>query len=103
MDRIGKHTQGEWSYSNAISNECYYIQTTDKTHRNSFIGEIGGGLQLSSEIKANAKLIANAPNMLNTLQYIVDYYENPQESRSMIQHLETMVEKAKEAIKKATE
>lgn len=52
----------------AISKNCWYIETVDQSHDNSFIGEIGGGLQSPSEVKANAKLVAAAPELLEACQ-----------------------------------
>lgn len=64
-----RFTKGDWKYRPAAAGtNCWYIETVDQSHSNTFIGEIGGGLQSSLEIKANAKLIAAAPELLEACQ-----------------------------------
>jgi len=92
-----KFTKGEWEYTpDCISNVTgFYIQTVDKSHRNSFIGNVGGGLQLKQEIEANAKLIVAAPEMFKVL---VDISETSSESIP-----DFIIDMVNKAIKKATE
>ena len=61
-----KHTPGPWKYRPAIMSG-FYVETVDQSHDNSFIGEVGGGLQSKQEIIANAKLVAAAPDLLEAL------------------------------------
>lgn len=72
-----KHTPGPWTYTpQPVESNGFYIQTFDMSHRNTFIGEAGGGLQTPQEIKANAKLIAAAPDLLEALEALMEEYEN---------------------------
>ncbi len=66
-----KFTKGEWSYRPTVTKDGYYIETVDQSHQNTFIGEIGGGLQSKTEIKANAKLVAAAPEMHRDLNSLI--------------------------------
>jgi hypothetical protein len=65
-----------WKYRPAMSKNCWYIETVDQSHDNSFIGEIGGGLQSPTEIKANAKLVAAAPELLEACQRALQTLED---------------------------
>lgn len=59
------HTKGPWKFDKiAYSRDLnFHIQTVDMKHKNTFIGEVGGGLQSNHEIEANARLISAAPTM----------------------------------------
>jgi hypothetical protein len=73
------HTKGPWEYSKATpygDGACFHIQTVDKNHKNSYIGEVGGGLQSNEEIEANAKLIADAPATKDICQDLSDRLNN---------------------------
>lgn len=70
-----KFTQGEWSYRLTATNNGYYIETVDQSHQNTFIGEVGGGLQSKSEIEANAKLVAAAPELLEACERALQVLE----------------------------
>lgn len=98
-----KFTQGEWSYRPTITNDGYYIETVDQSHQNTFIGEIGGGLQSKSEIEANAKLVASAPEMYRDLNSLIlsitshpDYIEGSENDE-----WHTLVSLAQSTLKKA--
>lgn len=69
---MGKYTNGPWRYRSAARSGAkglyYYIETVDKSHSNTFIGDVGGGLQSKEEIKANAALISAAPDLLEALK-----------------------------------
>jgi hypothetical protein len=56
----------------------------------------------SIEASANAKLIAAAPEMLQALQSIIEYWDNPQKG-SLNDHIEHSLKIAELVIKKATE
>lgn len=58
-----KHTPAPWSANEAT---ITYTQF-NITAKDSFIGEVGGGLQSDDEIEANARLIAEAPTLKDTL------------------------------------
>ncbi len=59
-----KHTPGPWLLrAQAVARHGFYIETSNRSEKDSFIAEVGGGLQSAEEIKANAKLIAEAPEM----------------------------------------
>ena len=88
-----KHTSGPWLYRPTVNDNGFYIETVDKSHQKTFIGDIGGGLQSRSEIKSNAKLIAAAPELLETLIEVLRISD-----RNHIAWIN-----AKRAIKKATE
>lgn len=62
-----KHTPGPWSANEAT---ITYTQF-NITAKDSFIGEVGGGLQSDDEIEANARLIAEAPTMYEALKMVV--------------------------------
>lgn len=70
MNNETQHTPGPWRFSKVGYGEglCYHIQTVDMSHRNTFIGEAGGGLQSDDEITANAALIASAPSLFKENQ-----------------------------------
>lgn len=68
-----KHTPGPWKYSNAISKNCFYIETIDQSHKITLIGVIGGGIRLKYEIEANAKLIAAATELLEASIKLVEW------------------------------
>ncbi len=65
-----KFTKGNWYISKTVpygDGDCYHIQSdinTDET----FIGEVGGGLQDNAQVEANAKLIAAAPDLFKALE-----------------------------------
>jgi hypothetical protein len=73
-----KGTEGKWiARPQVISSHGFYIEKVDKSFNNSFIGEVGGGLQSINEIKANAILISKAPEMLEMLKNILLILETP--------------------------
>lgn len=58
------HTPGPWEIrEQPVKKNGFYIQTKNYTRRDSFIGEVGGGLQDLKTVKANAELIASAPDL----------------------------------------
>jgi hypothetical protein len=93
-----RHTKGPWSFRKQSSFNGYYIEAGD-----SFIGETGGGIMPDSEMLANTKIVAAAPEMLETLQNIVEYWNAPQANQSLHDHIERSLKMAEKAIKKATE
>lgn len=69
------NTKGPWVYRPAIFAGCFYIETEDKSHSNTFIGEVGGGLQHKVEVESNARLIAAAPRLLNACVEALKYHQ----------------------------
>jgi hypothetical protein len=68
-----KGTNQVWQYRpQSIAKNGFYIETTNKNHIGTFIGEVGGGLQDLKEIEANALLISKAPEMLEMLKEFID-------------------------------
>lgn len=98
-----KHTAGPWRFDKiAYSQDLnFHIQTVDMSHKNTFIGEVGGGLQTNHEIEANARLIAAAPELLEALEEI----ESMKAISALPEHLHALITAmkiaAKEAIAKA--
>lgn len=91
-----KHTPGPWKFTDGTITYTQFNIETEEYHHNGFIGEIGGGNQRNEEIKANAKLIAAAPDLLAACVEFVRKCECGEawSTRSYNQ--------MKEAIKKAT-
>lgn len=101
-----KHTPGPWVFRPDVTDQGFYIETLDKTHRKTFIADIGGGLQSMEEIKANAKLIAAAPEMLYALKKLVNLKKYKEDNGKDDYYSEARPfawKYAVEAIKKATE
>jgi hypothetical protein len=93
-----KGTHQKWGYRpQSISKNGFYIETINKNHIGTFIGEVGGGLQDLKEIEANALLISKAPEMLEMLKELVkqNTYRGYEESEDVIE--------AKKLIKEATQ
>lgn len=68
-----KGTNQEWEFRpQAISKNGFYIETRNKNHIGTFIGEVGGGLQDLKEIEANALLISKAPLLLEAIKNSID-------------------------------
>ena len=96
-----KGTKGNWEYrSQSVESNGYYIETVNKSHTNTFIGEVGGGLQCSDEIFSNAKLIAAAPDLLNACLKVIKggYGCGPS-----VEYMDSLKKECELAIKKATE
>lgn len=88
MENQFKGTKGEWTYrSQPIKQLGFYIETVNKSHKNTFIGEVGGGLQSYLETKANALLISKAPEMLELLDKLKDHFGLFPENRIAIKQL----------------
>jgi hypothetical protein len=69
-----KGTKGKWNYyEQPITG--FYIQTIGKHPDDSFIADIGGGLQSKKEVEANALLISKAPEMMEMLKQCVETLE----------------------------
>jgi hypothetical protein len=90
-----KGVNQKWGYRpQAISKNGFYIETINKNHIGTFIGEVGGGLQDLKEIEANALLISKAPEMLEMLNELIS-------GNRLIR--ETDYKKIEQLIKEATE
>lgn len=75
LKKIEGFTPGPWKYRPDVVDKGFYIETVDMSHQNTFIGDVGGGLQRKPEIKANATLIAYAPELYQLAQQYIDENE----------------------------
>lgn len=92
-------TPGQWSFRKQSSFNGYYIESST----GAFIGETGGGIMHDDELLENTRLIAAAPDMLEVLQNIVEYWDTPNKAgKSLHEHIQYTLELAELAIKKAT-
>lgn len=65
------HTPGPWTFKEQpVKSAGFYIETVDKSHKKTFIGEVGGGFHSGAELRANARLISAAPEMYALLSEI---------------------------------
>lgn len=100
-------TKGDWCYRPDVVNTNFYIETIDKSHKNTFIGEIGGGLQSKTEIEANAKLVSAAPEMYSALESSLQMleqtltYRNANGLKMGNVFLESTISQVKDAMSKA--
>lgn len=101
-----KHTKGNWSYE--FANDDYII-VADDFEGNNVIADVYSPEESKSndEAKANAKLIAAAPELLNALKCILDFPEDDLEnwangeSKIEITILPVHLKQALSAIRKA--
>ena len=96
------HTKGEWQVGD------YITRNDNKRHLAVWAGFestvclVSPKNQETKEDYANAKLIASAPDLLEALQSIVNYWDTPQNG-SIHEHIRFSIGLAEQAIKKATE
>ena len=100
-----KHTPGPWKLRRqAVGGFGFYIETVDQSHDNTYIGDVGGGLQTQPEIEANAKIIAAAPDMLKALIEIEgEVFDDDANVKILFDIIDRIKKVAYETIKKATE
>jgi nitrous oxide reductase accessory protein NosL len=109
-----KKSKGKWTVGKQLStvvsdtkvrNTNFPTPPNPEESRDEEIGYYGGYLVCESiGNPGNAKLIAAAPEMFDTLKSIVDYWNAPQEGKkSMNDHMDHIFKLADIAIKKATE
>jgi hypothetical protein len=67
-----KHTTGQWKYSGLTIYAHKVTETQDSRKIIALIDPKRG--EPSEENEANAKLIASAPDLLETLQSVADFY-----------------------------
>lgn len=91
------YTKGPWRF-HENGDGSYTILTEDNKW---VIAFIQNGEKWNEEQIATAKLIAAAPDLLEALQIIVEYWNTPQEG-SMNDHIDHSLKLATAAIKKAT-
>jgi len=98
-----KGTHQKWGYRpQSISKNGFYIETINKNHIGTFIGEVGGGLQDLKEIEANALLISKAPEMLEMLDKISKFIDENKGVNYWCELLKREVPEIKQLIKEAT-
>lgn len=90
-----KHTKGEWAFDD---NEVY-SESTDHGAAICTMNTTSAHFT-EDEMKANAKLIAAAPELLDALQELITLYYTPEDG--YISPYKEAWEKANAAIKKAT-
>ena len=100
-----KHTAGQWTVGNfpflhVESNGKWVCQTSDIKNTAPFLSDeyAEESKRVKEEQEANAKLIASAPDLLQTLIELREYL-NPDDYA----HKDGIIEKIGNAIKKATE
>ena len=91
---MSKHTPGPWQ----IEGDFIEGPPTTKHGLSVMIASVYGGY---SEHKADASLIAAAPDLLATLEALVVRYNDLAESEGMAPHTHPQVVAARAAIKKA--
>lgn len=99
-----RHTPGPWKYFVSKGHDIMVDLAGTRKIRLGHIydDDCGNPECCNREEHANAKIIAAAPDMLQALQSIVDYWNTPQKG-SMNDHMNHIFEIAEKAIKKATE
>lgn len=102
-----KHTKGEWRI---YFYKGYTYPGIEAEHKdgNFFVICMGNDLEgvhgrTKKEIRANAKLIAAAPIMLESLEHILEYWNRDRNDEAMHDALWEIISTADSAIKKATE
>lgn len=93
-------TKGKWEYTNK-SNTLFSIGSSGTTFAEVYLPFDADDI---TEAEANAKLIAAAPDMLEALQSIIEYWNTPQSgSLSLHDHITHSLYLAEKAINKALE
>jgi hypothetical protein len=88
-----KHTQGEWYVSDIHQADGKYIYTKDNPF--SAIARVYKGENPHSQnAEANAKLIANAPDMLSVLREAVDHAHVYDTNPALVELFEAVIQKA---------
>jgi len=96
---MSKHTLGPWQViepRTAMLGECYSIRTI-AAPADIWNGYVGGVVYSSPNAKANAALIAAAPDLLAALREVVEWLDN---TDSVLANART-IEQARVAIAKA--
>ena len=100
-----KGTKGEWTVDLFLyTKDCGYIpiQSTEKNRH--WIAEVKGRHVnpniTQEEMMANAQLVAAAPDMLEALKSIVDYWNSPVDG-SLYDHIRHSLDLAEKTINKA--
>lgn len=93
-----EYTKGEWKADASMFMKGLVVRSGNKLVAVTIVeDEIN-----KEEAAANAKLIANAPNMLETLEHIVEYWNRDQNEKAIADALWHIIDVAEEAIAKAT-
>ncbi|MDI4088406.1 hypothetical protein QK428_03575 [Pseudomonas aeruginosa] len=94
-----KHTPGPWHVGGP--NKCTIYDKHGQRLANSFEG-VMATQRTDSECEANARLIAAAPELLEALQHIEEYWNRDSNEQAMTDALWHIIETAQAAIAKAT-
>lgn len=79
-----KHTEGKWEVNE--SDGVLTIVCTDLNNRKYYIGDVNGDADYEPTYRANANLIASAPEMLTTLKVVKMQLDVPF-TKEAIEHL----------------
>ena len=97
-----KHTDGQWKYSGLT---IYAHKVTDTQDSRKIIASIDPKRgEVSEENEANAKLISSAPDLLEALQSVADFYSVKVEQTKGAEQFnwECRLKEVQKAIDKAT-
>lgn len=106
MSTKAAHTPTPWRYNKREYGQDlgFFIQTVDMSHKNTFIGEVGGGLQSNMEITANADLIVTAVNhhqeLITRLYNLVNAVETTMSLLNCSAEVNMATHEARETLKK---
>ena len=94
-----KHTPGQW-YANTNGRDTYIYLKNDHPQARSSKYVIGKVSKAQLAYKANAQLMASAPEILKELKALVHAVKQAERTHTSVS--ESYIESAEEAIKKAT-
>ena len=102
-----KFTKGEWKLDkqSIIKNESfgYQIRIYNENYQESILELINAWGNTKEEAEANAKLIAAAPDLLNSLVEFIDISRSNEDFNTKTNRMVWALRNGKQAIQKATE